>query len=42
MRPDNVNAHLDRVISNHADALSQGAIITVTEASIRVRLLPIQ
>jgi hypothetical protein len=30
------------VILDHADALSQGAIVTVTEARIRVRLLPIQ
>jgi predicted nuclease of predicted toxin-antitoxin system len=42
MRPDHVDAYLDRVISDHADALNRGAIVTVTEASIRLRLLPIQ
>jgi predicted nuclease of predicted toxin-antitoxin system len=42
MRPENVNRYLDRVISDHADALDRGAVVTVTEGRIRVRLLPIE
>jgi predicted nuclease of predicted toxin-antitoxin system len=42
MRPNNVNAYLDRVLAEHGETLSKGAIVTVTEASVRVRLLPIQ
>ncbi len=41
MRPDNVNEHLRRVTTDHADALTQGAVISVSERSIRVRQLPI-
>jgi hypothetical protein len=40
MRPDNVNHYLDRIISDHQAALEQGAIVSVTEGQIRVRLLP--
>ncbi len=42
MRPENVNRHLNLVLDNHREALEQGAIISVTELRIRVRLLPIQ
>lgn len=41
MRPDNVNVYLLRVLQEHSDALQQGAIISVSETSIRVRRLPI-
>ena len=41
MRPDNVNEHLRRVIGDHAEALTRGAVISVSEKSIRVRQLPI-
>jgi predicted nuclease of predicted toxin-antitoxin system len=41
MRPDRVNYYLDRIISDHQEALEQGAIVIVTEGQIRVRLLPI-
>ncbi len=42
MRPDNVNRHLARVLEHDVDALTQGAVISVTEERIRVRLLPIE
>lgn len=41
MRPENVNAHLEAVLTQHQTALVQGAVISVTEGSARVRLLPI-
>jgi hypothetical protein len=41
MRPDAVNHYLDRIINDHQEALEQGAIVSVTEGQIRVRLLPI-
>jgi predicted nuclease of predicted toxin-antitoxin system len=41
MRPDRVNRYLERVVSEHAEALAQGAIISVTEGQIRVRVLPV-
>ncbi len=41
MRPDNVNGYLLRVIQEHSDALQEGAIISVSERTIRVRRLPI-
>lgn len=41
MRPDRVNHYLGRIISDHQGALEQGAIVSVTEGQIRVRLLPI-
>lgn len=42
MQPDNVNRHLQAVISDHHEILEQGAAITVTEGRIRVRALPIE
>jgi predicted nuclease of predicted toxin-antitoxin system len=42
MRPDHVNLHLDAILSHHAPTLEQGAIVSVTEQRIRVRLLPIR
>ena len=41
MRPDWVNSHLAGVVDQHAEALVQGAIISVTEGMARVRRLPI-
>lgn len=41
MRPDNVNAHLDRIIAEHADVLEHGAVLSVGERTVRVRKLPI-
>ena len=42
MRPDRVNAYLRRIITLHSETLEQGAIVSVTEGQIRVRLLPIE
>jgi predicted nuclease of predicted toxin-antitoxin system len=41
MRPDNVNQYLHNILLQHQDALIQGAVISVIEGRIRVRLLPI-
>lgn len=41
MRPLNVIAYLDLVLSRHEAALHEGAIISLTERKIRVRPLPI-
>ncbi|NBC17479.1 MAG: hypothetical protein GVY18_09230 [Bacteroidetes bacterium] len=40
MRPANVNRHLEAVLHEHAEALRDGAIISVTEGRSRVRMLP--
>ena len=42
MRPDCVNHHLQRVILDRNDFLEQGAILSVNEKRVRVRILPIQ
>ena len=41
MRPERVNRHLHGIIAQHQDSLEQGAILSVTEGQIRVRLLPL-
>lgn len=41
MRPEHVNNYLLKIISQYADALEDGAIITVTEGRIRIRALPL-
>ncbi|MFZ5820306.1 MAG: DUF5615 family PIN-like protein [Chloroflexota bacterium] len=41
MRPANVSKHLFGVIHQQSDALDQGAVISVTERRIRIRILPI-
>ena len=41
MHPDRVNGALQSVISQHGEALEQGAMISVTEGQIRVRRLPL-
>ena len=40
MKPQNVNRYLQKIIAQYQNELEQGAIISVTEAKIRVRLLP--
>ena len=42
MRPENVLAYLRRALVKSREALEQGAILSVTEGAIRVRLLPIR
>ena len=41
MRPDNFHRYLGVILSEHLEALEKGAILTVTEAAIRYRALPI-
>ena len=41
MRPDQVNHYLREIITQHSDALENGAIVSVTETQIRIRNLPI-
>ena len=42
MRPANVNRHLEAIIRDEAGALERGAIVSVTEGRMRVRVLPIE
>lgn len=42
MHPKQVNRYLQGVVAQHRDVLERGAIISVTEGQIRVRLLPIR
>jgi hypothetical protein len=42
MRPDRVNRYLDEIIAQHEKLLEAGAIASVTEGRIRIRLLPIK
>lgn len=41
MRPDRVNDHLRGIVAQHQEPLERGAVISVTEGLIRVRLLPL-
>ncbi len=41
MRPDQVNRYLEHVLIRFADQLDAGALITVSEERVRVRLLPV-
>lgn len=41
MRPNRVNDALQHILSEHQQALNQGAMITVTEGQVRVRRLPL-
>ena len=41
MNPDHVNHYLNLVLSRHLIELTAGAFISVTEAQIRLRLLPV-
>jgi len=42
MRPDNVNKYLEKIITEYAELLQKGAIITVSEGRLRVRNLPLR
>ena len=42
MRPGSVNQYLREVVAHHADALDEGAVISVDEGHVRVRPLPIR
>jgi len=42
MRPENVNRYLQRIVEEHAEVLVRGAIISVTEGRIRIRVLPLR
>ena len=42
MRPDNVNHYLEILVREHQTALNQGAIFSISEGRIRVRMLPIE
>lgn len=42
MRPEKVNDSLRGITGQHGQALDQGAIISVTEAQIRLRPLPLR
>ena len=42
MHHERVDRYLGRIVAQHQNALEQGAVISVTEGQIRVRLLPLQ
>jgi len=42
MRPDNVLLYLSKALTTAKESLEQGAIVSVTECAIRVRLLPVR
>ena len=42
MRPERVSRYLEETISRHAEAMERGAIISVAEGQVRVRLLPLR
>jgi predicted nuclease of predicted toxin-antitoxin system len=41
MNPRNVNRFLKGIITEHREALEKGAIASVTEGQVRIRLLPL-
>jgi predicted nuclease of predicted toxin-antitoxin system len=41
MKPQNVNRYLQAIISQYSNELEQGVVVSVTEARIRVRDLPL-
>jgi predicted nuclease of predicted toxin-antitoxin system len=41
MTPQNVNRYLQAIISQYSNELKQGVVVSVTEARIRVRDLPL-
>jgi predicted nuclease of predicted toxin-antitoxin system len=41
MRPENVHRYLEVILNQHLEGLARGAILTVTDAAIRSRPLPI-
>jgi predicted nuclease of predicted toxin-antitoxin system len=42
MRPDMVNRGLDMTLTRFAESLERGALISVSDQGIRVRLLPVE
>ena len=42
MRPEMVSRYLQGIIDQHGESLEKGAIISVTEGQVRVRLLPLR
>lgn len=42
MQPERVNRYLQGIVTQHRSALEQGAIVSVTEGQIRIRLLPLR
>jgi len=42
MRPEQANRYLQRIITQHLAAIEEGAIISVTEGHIRVRVLQVK
>jgi predicted nuclease of predicted toxin-antitoxin system len=42
MHPDRVNGYMTEIIEKHEDVLEQGAVISITEGKLRVRMLPIK
>jgi predicted nuclease of predicted toxin-antitoxin system len=42
MRPENVLTYLRKAVTTAKESLEQGAIVSVTEGAIRVRLLPVR
>ena len=41
MKPQNVNRYLQAIISQYSNELKQGVVVSVTEARIRIRDLPL-
>lgn len=41
MRAANVSLHLLTIINRHSEVLTKGAVCSVTEKKVRVRMLPI-
>jgi predicted nuclease of predicted toxin-antitoxin system len=41
MQPDHANRYLNLVLSRHPTELAEGVVISVTEAQIRLRTLPV-
>ncbi len=41
MQPERVNQYLLRIIDQHNEELEKGAIVSVSEGQIRIRMLPI-
>ncbi len=42
MRPEIVNAYLERILTDHREPLMRGAFLSVNDRVVRVRLLPIK
>jgi hypothetical protein len=42
MRPEMVSRYLQGIIDQHGESLEKGAIISVTEGQVRVRVLPLR